>query len=46
VPFALIINPTIPAKTLTEFIASAKANPGWPTAPPAMAARTISAPRC
>jgi tripartite-type tricarboxylate transporter receptor subunit TctC len=28
VPFALIINPTIPAKTLPEFIAYAKANPG------------------
>jgi tripartite-type tricarboxylate transporter receptor subunit TctC len=28
VPFALIINPTIPAKTLGEFIAYAKANPG------------------
>jgi tripartite-type tricarboxylate transporter receptor subunit TctC len=28
VPFALIINPNIPAKTLTEFIAYAKANPG------------------
>jgi tripartite-type tricarboxylate transporter receptor subunit TctC len=28
VPFCLIINPGIPAKTLTEFIAYAKANPG------------------
>jgi tripartite-type tricarboxylate transporter receptor subunit TctC len=28
VPFCLIINPTIPANTLTEFIAYAKANPG------------------
>jgi tripartite-type tricarboxylate transporter receptor subunit TctC len=28
VPFALIINPTIPAKTLTEFIAYAKSKPG------------------
>jgi tripartite-type tricarboxylate transporter receptor subunit TctC len=28
VPFALIINPGIPAKTLKEFIAYAKANPG------------------
>jgi len=28
VPFALIINPDIPAKTLAEFIAYAKANPG------------------
>ena len=28
VPFALIINPTIPAKTLVEFIAYAKSRPG------------------
>src|ERR1700733_6094861 len=28
VPFALIINPAIPAKTLSEFIAYAKSNPG------------------
>jgi tripartite-type tricarboxylate transporter receptor subunit TctC len=28
VPFALIINPTIPAKTLAEFIAYAKSKPG------------------
>src|ERR1700733_4162006 len=28
VPFALIVNPTIPAKTLSEFIAYAKSNPG------------------
>jgi tripartite-type tricarboxylate transporter receptor subunit TctC len=28
VPFCLILNPGIPAKTLTEFIAYAKANPG------------------
>src|SRR5882724_9472434 len=28
VPFALIINPTIPAKTLPEFIAYAKSTPG------------------
>jgi tripartite-type tricarboxylate transporter receptor subunit TctC len=28
VPFALIINPTLPAQTLKEFIAYAKANPG------------------
>jgi tripartite-type tricarboxylate transporter receptor subunit TctC len=28
VPFALVINPAIPAKTLAEFIAYAKSNPG------------------
>jgi tripartite-type tricarboxylate transporter receptor subunit TctC len=28
VPFALIVNPIIPAKTLAEFVAYAKANPG------------------
>src|ERR1700742_243549 len=28
VPFALIVNPAIPAKTVAEFIAYAKANPG------------------
>jgi tripartite-type tricarboxylate transporter receptor subunit TctC len=28
VPFALIVNPTIPAKTLAEFIAYAKSTPG------------------
>jgi len=28
VPFALIVNPTIPAKTLSEFIAYAKTKPG------------------
>src|SRR6201997_5248514 len=28
VPFALIVNPTIPAKTLAEFIAYAKSKPG------------------
>ena len=28
VPFALIVNPQIPAKTLSEFIAYAKAKPG------------------
>jgi tripartite-type tricarboxylate transporter receptor subunit TctC len=28
VPFALIVNPLIPAKTLSEFVAYAKANPG------------------
>src|SRR5882724_5699271 len=28
VPFALIINPTIPAKTLAEFVAYAKSKPG------------------
>src|SRR5437868_5970642 len=28
VPFALIVNPTLPVRTLAEFIAYAKANPG------------------
>src|ERR1700716_2093387 len=28
VPFALIINPTLPAKTLTEFVAYARSKPG------------------
>ena len=28
VPFALIVNPSIPAKTLSEFIAYAKSTPG------------------
>ena len=47
VPFALIINPTLPAKTLAEFIAYAKSKPGnWPMARRAMAARSISARRC
>jgi tripartite-type tricarboxylate transporter receptor subunit TctC len=46
VPFTLIVNPTIPAKTLSEFIAYAKTRPGWSMAPPAMAVRSISAPKC
>jgi len=46
VPFALIINPSIPAKTLSEFIAYAKSNPGLAYGSAGMAARSISAPRC
>jgi len=46
VPFALIVNPQIPAKTLSAFVAYAKSKPDWPMARPAMAARSISAPRC
>ena len=46
VPFALIVNPQIPAATLSEFIAYAKSNPGLATARRAMEVRTISARKC
>jgi tripartite-type tricarboxylate transporter receptor subunit TctC len=46
VPFALIVSPSIPAATLSEFVATPSRSPGWPTARPAMAARSISPPRC
>ncbi len=47
VPFALIINPTIPAKTLAgvHCLRQIKAGPR-PMARPAMAVRSISAPKC
>ena len=46
VPFALIINPTIPAKTLPSSSPTPNRNRAWPMARPAMAARSISAPKC
>jgi tripartite-type tricarboxylate transporter receptor subunit TctC len=42
VPFALVVNPSLPVKTLSEFIAYAKSKPGLA----AMAVRSISAPKC
>jgi len=46
VPFALIINPQVPAKTLPEFIAYAKSTPGLAYGSAGTAVRSISAPRC
>ena len=46
-PFVLIVNPSLPVKTVQEFIAYAKERPGQlRSAPPARARRIICSPSC